>query len=83
MTDASKHAPAIVRALDKLEAMLPKIVDENPDEEHFWPAFSGFSNEIEHAAPREDRDYVRGRISCMLKNVGMIPGDEPGAPWKR
>jgi len=83
MTDAPKHAPAIVKALDKLEAMLPKIVDENPDEEHFWPAFKAYADEIEKAAPKEDCDYLHGRISCMLKNVGMIPGEEPGAPCKR
>jgi hypothetical protein len=70
MTDLPMHAPAIVKALDKVEAMSPKIVDENPDEADFWPVFACYAEEIEAAAPVEDCEYLHGRISCMLKNVG-------------
>ncbi|MEO7432990.1 MAG: hypothetical protein ABIR62_13405, partial [Dokdonella sp.] len=73
MSDLPKHAPAIVKALDKLEAMLSRIVDENPEEEQFWPIFKDFSDDIETVTPSEDRAYFQGRIDCMLKNVGMIP----------
>ena len=77
MTD---HDPAIVAALDALEKQLPELLLANPDEADFWPKFSGTADSIVDSAPAGDSEYVRGRIDCMLKNQGVIPGEDEGEP---
>ena len=68
------HDPSIVAALDKLEAFLADA--------DFWSAFAGEADEIAEAATPDDSDYARGRIDCMLKNAGKIPGEDEGAPCR-
>ena len=71
--DNGTHDPAIVAALDKLEATLPDLIVQYPDEADFWSAFVGEADEIAESASPGDSDYARGRIDCMLKNAGKIP----------
>lgn len=80
MTD---HDPSIVAALDSLEKQLSELLLANPDEANFWPAFTGVADSITEGATAADIVYARGRIDCMLKNQGLIPGEEEGAPCKR
>ena len=83
VTGQAKSITLLVGALVLFAYFLPSVVAFARGHRRFWPIFSGYASQIEAAAPAEDRDYCHGRIDCMLKNVGMIPGDEPGAPCKR
>lgn len=74
------HDPKTIAALDALEALVPQLQADNPDDDDFRTAFSGEADVIEDNAPAADYEYVRGRIDCMLKNAGAIPGEEEGAP---
>ena len=76
------HDPSIVAALDKLEAFLADLIVQYPDDADFWSAFAGEADEIAEAATPDDSDYARGRIDCMLKNAGKIPGEDEGAPCR-
>ena len=64
--------------LGALEASLPAIIQRNPVDEDFWSIFAGDAGVIERAASPEDSGHVRGRLDCMLKNEGMIPGESEG-----
>ena len=64
--------------LGALEVSLPAIIQRNPVDEDFWSAFAGDADVIERAASPEDSGYVRGSLDCMLKNQGMIPGENEG-----
>lgn len=78
----SSHNAATVAALDQLEKALPDMIKAYPEEGDFWNAFAGASDAIAEGAAAGDAEYARGRIDCMLKNVGMIPGEEEGSPCK-
>lgn len=78
----SNHDHAIIAALDALEAKLPKMAEEHPEDGDLLEAFAGEADCIEAAAPDADHDYVRGRLDCMLRNAGLIPGEEEGEPCK-
>lgn len=74
------HRADLVTQLEALELALPDILARCTDEADFWPEFAGIADEIVEAALPEDHDYVAGRIDSMLKNAGMIPGEDQGAP---
>jgi hypothetical protein len=71
-----------IAMLDALEKALPGMVKSDPDAPDFWPLFAGEADVIVDGAAPEDCDYVRGRIDCMLKNAGMIPGEDEGEPCR-
>lgn len=76
----AEHDQTTVAALDALERRLPSIQLAHADEADFRRLVSSEADRIEAKAPDVDRLYVRGRIDCMLKNVGAIPGEEEGEP---
>lgn len=80
MTD---HDPLLVSALDSLETRLPSLLDERPDETDFWPAFNREADGIRDDLEGDDLTYAQGRIDCMLKNAGLIPGEDEGSPCAR
>ena len=51
--------------LDELQALLPKMIEDNPDPGDFWSQFAGQADAIEDAAG-EHSQYVQGRVSAML-----------------
>lgn len=61
--------------LGALEVSLPMIIQENPADADFWPAFACDAAVIENAAGTGDHEHVRGRFDCMLADQGLIPGD--------
>ena len=73
---------ALTILLDALERAVPDMLSSNPDEADFWAEFTGEADEISDRARPQDVTYVRGRLDCMLKNAGMIPGEEEGEPCK-
>ena len=74
------HDPKTKAQLDVLEGKLPALVEQHPDEGDFWNAFAAESELIIQSVAPVEHDYARGRIDCMLKNAGMIPGEDEGAP---
>lgn len=79
----TEHDPKTVAALDKLADMLPKLIADYPDDSDFWSAFAGEADVITESATSDTSAYVQGRIDCMLKNAGLIPGEDEGAPCER
>ena len=57
------------QALDALEARVPQLQAEFPDDGDFWCAFAGEADHIEDSANAEDCDYVSQRIDAMLSAV--------------
>ncbi len=80
MTD---HDPKRVAALDTLETRLQKMLDGDLLETDFWPALNADADAIRAKHCGDDLDYAQGRIDCMLKNVGMVPGEDEGEPCER
>ena len=72
------HDPKIKARLDVLEGMLEGLIADHPDD--FWKAFNSESKSIVESADSHDVEYAQGRIDCMLKNAGMIPGEDEGEP---
>lgn len=66
--------------LDALEASLPQLINDNPDDGDFWMAFAGQADLIEDEAG-EHRTMVIGRIEAMLMQHGRylatVAMDEP------
>ena len=76
------HDPKIVNALNRLEQELSDILAENAGETKFWNDFTERSEPVLASADEHDRGYARGRIDCMLKNAGKIPGEDEGERCK-
>ncbi len=72
--------PKVKASLDVLEGRLEQIIEQNPDDAAFWKAFSTDSEPILASTNERDAAYARGRLDCMLRNAGMIPGEEEGTP---
>jgi FAD/FMN-containing dehydrogenase len=62
-------SPALADALDRLEALLPQLIADHPDEADFWPAFAGFADLIEDSASAQDFYAVHDRIDRMLRQA--------------
>jgi hypothetical protein len=61
--------------LKQLEEWMPVMMAETPEE---WQmeAFAGNADEIMEAAAPEDRTHVWNRLQCILRDAGLIPGDD-------
>jgi hypothetical protein len=78
----TSHSPTLVAALDRLEAGLPRMITDYPDEGDFGSPFAGEADVITENTTADDHAYQHGRIDCMLKNAGLIPGEDEGEPCK-
>lgn len=56
--------------LDQLQAKLPQLVADCPDDGHFWMAFAGEADVIEDKADEHTRRHVMQRINAMLAEHG-------------
>ena len=74
-TPLTGNRASIDRALDELDAAIPRLQQEYGDD--FWQAFAGQADVIEDNAG-EDEAYVQGRILAMLKAHGL-PCDGEGS----
>jgi hypothetical protein len=64
--------------LDGLEAALPKMTIDYPDDDLFWPYFSGHAEVIEGSASDEDDAHVRARLAGMLQRIGKVRREDSG-----
>ena len=64
--------------LDGLQAALPKMTVDYPDDDQFWPYFSGHAEVIEGSASEDDYAYVRARIAGMLHTIGKVRTEDTG-----
>ena len=67
--------PELDAALDALEQRLPGIIEKTRPED-VMEAFAGEADPIREAAGPEDAEHVNDRLQCMLRDAGLIPGDE-------
>lgn len=61
--------------LDALAAAIPQLLADTRDECKM-EAFAGMADEIREAAAPEDAAHVWGRLQCILREAGLIPGDD-------
>lgn len=59
----------LVQQLDALQARLPAMIADNPDDGDFWMEFAGVADTIEPAEP-ELTDLFHQRINQMLAEHG-------------
>ena len=69
----------LTQQLDALEATLPDLLRDHPDEDDFWCAFAGETDHIEDHAG-DHCGFVRGRIDAMLARHGLIPSEIDETP---
>lgn len=62
-------------ALDVLEQDLPTIL-EGVRPEDWLEAFAAEADPIRDAAGVEDLRHVDSRLQCILRDAGLIPGDD-------
>ena len=62
-------------ALADLESKLEAMIRDYPDSD-LMDAFAGEAEAIEEATGPDDREHVNNRIQCMLRDAGLIPGDD-------
>ncbi|MEP6881458.1 MAG: hypothetical protein ABI866_05655 [Dokdonella sp.] len=74
------HDPKVKARLDVLEGKLEALIEEFPNDADFWNAFAVELKPILSSANAHDAEYAQGRIDCMLKNAGLIPGEDEGKP---
>lgn len=72
------HDPQVKARLDVLEGKLEALLEQYPNNAAFWSAFEGESKPIIESADAHDAEYAQGRLDCMLKNAGLIPGESEG-----
>lgn len=63
------------KELDELAAWVPGMLEET-DVDWQLEAFAGRADPINDATPAEHHDHVWSRIQCILRDNGLIPGDE-------
>lgn len=61
--------------LDHLAESLPGHVAEVREEDRS-DAFAGLADGILEATPPEHHDHVWGRLQCIQRDAGLIPGDD-------
>ncbi len=66
---------ALDQKLDALAAAMPQILADTTEEAHM-DAFAGMADQITDAAGPEDADHVWSRLQCILRDNGLIPGDD-------
>lgn len=63
------------RRLDELAAHMPQLLAETRVEDQM-EAFAGIADEIRESAAPADLPHVDSRLSCILHETGLIPGDD-------
>lgn len=67
--------------LAALEAEMPALIAKHAEEGDFdFCEFAGHADHIEDSAGPDDREYVHGKIQCLLGSAGLIPSDNEGEP---
>lgn len=61
--------------IDALAADTQRLATEDPDGDLIG-AFAGVAEEIEADAGPDDTAHVWSRLQCILRDNGLIPGDE-------
>lgn len=70
-----KTLEGIDAALDALEAWVPVMIKETGPSSHI-DAFAGRADLITFHVPPEFKDHAWNRTQCILRDNGLIPGDE-------
>jgi hypothetical protein len=58
------------KALNRIEAYLPGLLDAHPDPADFWPVFAGEADVILNVAPPHEHQWVEDKLESMLNFHG-------------
>jgi hypothetical protein len=72
---ATKSRAELDAELTQLEQWMPTMLAET-DETSQMVAFAGRAELIEEATAPIDREHVWNRLQCMLRDAGLVPGDD-------
>ncbi|GAB3305588.1 hypothetical protein [Luteimonas notoginsengisoli] len=61
--------------IDALAVETQRLANEDPDSDLIG-AFAGVAEEIEADAGDDDHAHVWTRLQCILRDNGLIPGDD-------
>ena len=62
-----------------MESELSKLIADYPNQGDFWDAFAVKANPITDSAMGSvAAAYAQGRLLNMLRDAGMIPGEDDG-----
>ncbi len=70
-----KTLAEVDKALDDLEAWVLTMLAETSDDSQM-EAFAAIANDISDAVPAEHHAHAWSRIQCILRDNGLIPGDD-------
>lgn len=71
----TKSRIELAAALDALQARLPSMIAQY-DDDQVMEAFAGEAELFETGVAAVDQVFVRDRLQCMLRDAGLIPGDD-------
>ncbi len=63
------------KVADLAEHMRRRIAEE-PDSPHLIDEFAGIADGILEAASTEDHGHVWSQLQCILREHGLVPGDD-------
>lgn len=67
-TDAKTRAD-LDKMLDDLQAQVPAMLEQCPDDGDFWAEFAGHAEAVEDAARQEDCEYVTERMHAIVDAI--------------
>lgn len=62
--------------LDALQAALPRLLQDYPEQCEFWNAFAGETEVIEEQAG-DHAEHVYARLRDMLRSANLLPASQP------
>lgn len=70
-----KNRAELDAELDRLAAGMPAMLERTQESDQM-EAFAGLADEIRESAGSEDSSHVWSRLQCILRENGLIPGDD-------
>jgi hypothetical protein len=71
----TKSRAKLDTALAQLEQWMPAMMAET-EESSQMDAFAGRAELIQVAAAPDEQEHVWNRLQCILRDAGLIPGDD-------
>ncbi|UYB51137.1 hypothetical protein OCJ37_14200 [Xanthomonas sp. AM6] len=69
MKTEAKTRADLDKMLDALEAEVPAMLEQCPDDGDFWAEFAGHADVIEDAARQEDCEHVTERMHAIVDAI--------------
>jgi len=69
MKTQAKTRADLDKMLDDLQAQVPEMLEQCPDDGDFWAEFAGHADVIDDAARHEDCEHVTKRIDVIVDSI--------------